>query len=187
MFVTLKMQDLNNGSNTRSSGPELNLHNSCKLGFPLVSILYQFLFIVEKFFVKESRILEVWTFNNRINWARFLAETAENTLCHVDIVLSSSAWSIWSWFRLNFDCICWTGGFAKFASDATFFTSWVTAKCMLTSEHGRERTLLPRIVKNVIRLKCWPQTEEEWWPGQFCHNHLVVERFSNVTRIDLGR
>ena len=91
MFVTLKMQDLNNGSNTRSSGPELNLHNSRKLGFPLVSILYQFLFIVEKFFVKESRILEVWTFNNRINWARFLAETAENTLCHVDIVLSSSA------------------------------------------------------------------------------------------------
>ena len=42
-------------------------------------------------------------------------------------------------------------------------------------------------MQDVIWLKRRPQTEEEGWPSQFSHNHLIVKRLCDVSGVDLSR
>ena len=118
-----------------SSGSCLNLHNSCELWFPFVAIFNQLLFVVEKLFVQESCILEVRSFNDSVDGASFLAKTAENALCHIDIVFCGAARTIGSGLTFDFDCEGWAGSFTKFASDAAFLASWVPSESVLATEH----------------------------------------------------
>lgn len=118
-----------------SSGSGLDLHDSRELRFPFVAVFDQFLFVVEKLFVQECCVLKVWSFDDCVYGASFLAEAAENALGHVDIVFSSAAGAIGSGLTFDFDCEGWAGSFTKFTCDATFLTSWIPSKSMLATEH----------------------------------------------------
>ena len=76
----------------RSSGSDLSLLDSCKLRLPLISVFNKLLLIVKKLLVEECCVLKVRAliesykyfrviyFNDCINGASFLAESAENAL-----------------------------------------------------------------------------------------------------------
>ena len=136
-----------------STGSCLDFHNSRQLWFPLVAILNELLFVVEKLLVQECRVLKVGTFNNRINGASLLAESTEDALRHIDIVLGRATRAIGSWLRFNLDSKGGASCFAQFAGDASFLTGWVATQCVLSTEHGTERSLLPRVMKHVIGLE----------------------------------
>ena len=100
--------------------------------------------------MQESRVLKVRSFHNRVDWTRFLAEAAENTFGHVDIVFGCAAGAVWSWFRLDTDGEGGAGCFTEFAGDAAFFTGGVAAECVFTSEHGGEGAFFPWVVEDVV-------------------------------------
>jgi len=120
----------------KSSCSGLDFHDSCKLGLPFVSILDQLLLIVEKLFVMEGRVLEVRSLNNGVNGASLLTETTENAFGHVNVVLCGSSAAIGARFGLNLDSKGGASSFAKFASNASFFTCGVPTESMFTTEHG---------------------------------------------------
>ena len=133
-----------------SSGSGLDFHNSRKLWLPLVSVFDQLLLVVEQLLVMEGGVLEVGALNDSVDGARFLAETTENALGHIDIVLSGSSAAIGTGLRLNLDSESRAGSFAKLASNASLLSSGVSAEGVLTTEHGGEGTLFPRVVDNVL-------------------------------------
>ncbi len=164
---------------TSSSSSSFGFLNSCKLRFPFVSVFNKLLLIIKQLLVEIGSILKVWTLNRRsisywnimndttlrnfeiktirltyldnsVYWASFLAETAENALGHIDIILGCSSWAVWSRFWLNYDSECWACSLAKFAGNASFLTSRVSSECVLSSEHWWKRTFLPRIVNDVL-------------------------------------
>ena len=124
--------------------------NSGELWLPLVSIVDQLLLVVEEFLVEERRILKVRSFHNCIDGAGLLAETAENALGHVNVIFGGPSRSVRPWFTFDGDRKGWTRRFTQFASNAAFFAGWVSAQSMLSSEHRRQRPLLPRVMQNVL-------------------------------------
>ena len=133
-----------------SARASLDFHDSCKLWLPFVTIFDQLLLVVKKLLVKECGVLVVGTLDNSIDGAGLLAETAENALGHVDVVLGRAARSVRSRLRLDRDCKGRAGRLAKLASDASLLTSWVSTQGVLATEHGTQRTLLPRVVDDVL-------------------------------------
>lgn len=118
-----------------SSSSKFDFHDSGQLRFPFIAILDQFFLIVEQLLVKEGRILEVGALNDRIDGAGLLAETAENTLGHVDVILCCTARAIRSWLRLDSDRVGRAGSLAQLASNAALLTGRVSAESVLSSEH----------------------------------------------------
>ena len=133
-----------------SAGSGLDLHDSRKLRLPLVTVLNQLLFVVKELLVQECGVLVVGAFDNSVDWAGFLAETAEDALGHVDVVLGSTARAIRTGLRFNGDSESWASGLAKFAGNAALFTGWVTTEGVLTTEHRGERSLFPRVMQDVL-------------------------------------
>ena len=80
-----------------SSCPGLCLHDSGELGLPLVAILDELLLVVEELLVEEGSVLKVWSLDDSIDWAGLLAESTENALGHIDVVLGGTARAVWSW------------------------------------------------------------------------------------------
>ena len=72
----------------------LDLHDSRELGLPLVSVLNQLFLVVQELFVQECRVLVVRSFDNGINRACLLTESAEDALSHIDIVLGGTTRAI---------------------------------------------------------------------------------------------
>ena len=135
--------------------------------------------------MEEGGVLEVWSLDDSIDWAGLLAETAENTLSHIDVVLGGSSGAIGSWLRLDDDGKGWASSFAELASNASLLAGWVSSEGVLTSEHGREGTLLPWVMNNVIWLEGGPGRHEEWWPGELGHDKLLVHGLSDISSIYL--
>lgn len=135
--------------------------------------------------MKEGRVFKVGSLDDGIDRAGLLAEATEDALGHVDVVLGRTARSVRPRLTLNLDSKGWARGFAKLASDASFLASGIPSQRMLTTEHGAERTLLPWIVKHVIRLKRRVDSEEENGPDKLRVEQLRIETFCNVGRFDL--
>ena len=150
----------------RSSSSCLGLHDSRQLWLPLVAILNELLLVVEELLVQEGRVLEVGALDDGIDGASLLTEATEDALGHIDVVLRRTARAVRPRLRLNLDSEGGACCLAKFASNATLFTSWVAAQGMFATEHGTEWTLLPRVVQDVIRLEGRLDSEEEDRPDQ---------------------
>ena len=168
-----------------SSSTRLHFHDSRQLWFPLVSIVNELLLVVEQLLVPESGVLKVGSFDNGIDGAGFLAESAEDALSHVDIILGSPSRAIGARLTFNLDCKGRAGGLAQLASNASLFTSGVATERMLTTEHGGEWSLLPRVVDDVIGLEGTPVSEEHGWPRQLGHEHLGVQVLGHIGCFDL--
>ena len=168
-----------------SSGSGLDFHDTCELGLPLVTVLNKLLLVVEQLLVQESGVLEVGALNNGVDGASLLAESTEDALGHIDVVLGSSTGAIRSGLTLDGDGESRASGFAQLASNATLLTGGVAAQSVLTTEHGTERTLLPRVMDDVIRFEGGPSREEQRRPGQLGHEDLTVHVLSVVGSIRL--
>ena len=101
--------------------------------------------------MQEGRILKVRSLNNCVDWASFLAESTEDALGHVDIIFGRAAGAIWSGLGLDRDGEGGASGLAELAGNASLLASWVTSEGMLTTEHWTQRTLLPRVMDDVLR------------------------------------
>ena len=104
--------------------------------------------------MEESGVLKVRALDDGVDGAGLLAETTENALCHVDVVLGGSTRAVGSGLRLDSNSEGGASSLAKFAGNAAFLTGGVTAKRMLTSEHWRKRAFFPRVMQDVIGLSC---------------------------------
>ena len=100
--------------------------------------------------MQEGRVLKVRSLNNCVDWASFLAESTEDALGHVDIILGRAAGAIWSGLGLDCDGEGRAGGLAELAGNASLLASWVASEGMLTTEHWTQRTLLPRVMDDVL-------------------------------------
>ena len=123
--------------------------------------------------MQKGGVLEVGAFYDGVDGACLLAEAAENALSHIDVVLGRAARAVRSWLRLDSDGEGRARSLAQLARDATLLTGWVASEGVLTTEHRRERTLLPWVVQNVIRLHRGPNTKEHRWPRQLSHDNLA--------------
>ena len=137
--------------------------------------------------MEECWVFEVWSFNDSVNRASFLAEATEDALGHVNVIFSCSSRSIWSWLRFDDNSESWASSFAKFASNAPLFTSWVSSERMLTSEHRGQSSFLPRVMDNVIRLEARPSSQEQRWPSQLSHNKWFVHSLCNICSVNIVR
>ena len=113
----------------------LDFHDTGQLRFPLVTVLNKLLLVVEQLLVEECGVLEVGALDDGVNGAGLLAETTEDALGHVDIVLSGAARAIWPRLRLNSDSEGGASSLAQFASNAALLASWVTTESVLSTEH----------------------------------------------------
>jgi len=94
-------------------------------------------------------ILCVRTLDNSVDWARLLAETAVDTLGHVNVVASCSPTTVFTLFCLNCDGLSRADSFAQLAGNASLLASGVSSQGVLASEAGRDWTLLEWIVDCV--------------------------------------
>ena len=100
--------------------------------------------------MKEGRVLEVGSLNDSIDRAGLLTEATEDALCHVNIILGRSSGAIRARLRFDRDGESGAGRLAELAGDAALFTSRVATQGVLTSEHGAEGSLLPRVMDDVL-------------------------------------
>ena len=135
--------------------------------------------------MKECRILEVWSLDNGVYWAGLLAIAAENAFGEVDVVLSSSSGAVRSWLGLDDDGESWAGGFAELASDASLLASWVSSEGVFASEHGREGSLLPWVVNNMVWLESGPGGHEKWRPEVLSINKHFVHGLTDIDEINV--
>ena len=154
---------------------------------PLVTVLNQLLLVVKQLLVQECCVLIVGALNDSIDRASLLAEATEDALGHVNVILGGAARSIGSGLRLNHDCESWAGSLTQLASNATLLTSWVSAQCVLSTEHRRKRSLLPWVVDNVIRLKSSVTCEPDNWPNKLSVEKLLIETLSDIGTVDFVR
>ena len=117
---------------------------------PFITVFDQLLLVIEQLFVQESRVLKVRSFNNGVYWASLLAETTEDALGHVDIILGRAARAVWSGLSLDSDGEGRASGLAELASYAPLLSGWVASEGMLTTEHRTQGTFLPRIMNDVL-------------------------------------
>ena len=155
-------------------------HNvALKLGFPTVTVGKELGLVVQQLFVCFGRELEVRTKDNSIDGAGLLAETAVDALGHVNIVTSGSSRTIGTGLSLDSNRKRRADGLTELARDASLFTRGVTAERVLTTEAGRDQTLLERVVQ--CDLGCEDVfKEEESTSDQLGHEHVATETFKLV-------
>ena len=142
--------------------------------FPFIAVGNELLLVVEKLLVPECGVFEVRSFDNGIDGAGFLAETTEDALGHVDVILGSTARTVRTRFRFNSNGKGRAGGLTELAGNASLLTGRVPSESMLTSEHRGQRSLFPRVVNNMIGLEGTPSSEEHGRPGELSHENLGV-------------
>lgn len=133
----------------------IGLDVSCYLALPLVSVGEKFLLVVEKLLMGLGRELEVGTFDDRVHWARLLAESTVDTLGHVDIVTRCPSGAVLTLLSLNRDSLGRADSFTQLAGDAPLLPGRVAPQGMLSAEAGGQGPLLEgivdcgRLLKNV--------------------------------------
>ena len=100
--------------------------------------------------MQECRVLKVRSLNNCVDWASFLAESTEDALGHVDIILGRTAGAVWSGLGLNCDGEGGARGFTELAGNASLLAGRVASEGVLTTEHRTQRALLPRVMDDVL-------------------------------------
>ena len=85
--------------------------------------------------MKECGVFEVGAFDDGVNRARFLAETAEDALGHIDVILSSTARAVRSRLRFNGNGEGRASSFTELACDASLLTGGISSQCVLSTEH----------------------------------------------------
>ena len=73
-----------------------------ELDLPTIAVEQQLLLVVEELLARLRRVLEVGPLDDRVHWARLLAEATEDALCHVDIVARRASRAVSA--RLRIDC-----------------------------------------------------------------------------------
>jgi len=107
------------------------------LWLPFITVSNELLFVVEEFLVPECGVLEVRSFDDGIDGTGFLAETAEDALSHIDVILGGTARAIGTGLRFNCDGKSRAGSLTKLAGNTSLLSSGVTSESVLSSEHGR--------------------------------------------------
>ena len=74
-----------------------------ELDLPAVAVEQQLLLVVEELLARLRRVLEVGTLNDRVHWARLLAEAAEDALSHIDVVARRASRAVRARLRINCD------------------------------------------------------------------------------------
>ena len=120
---------------------------------PAVTVRQKLLLIVQKFFVRERGVLKVWTLNDGIHRARFLAKAAEDALGHIYVVSSRSSATILSLLSLNRDSLRRADGFTQLTRDTSLFTRRVSSQRVFPAESRRQRSLLERVVDRHLFVK----------------------------------
>lgn len=100
--------------------------------------------------MSESGVLKVGALDDGVNRAGLLAETAENTFGHVNVVLGSAARTVGTGLRLDGDGESGASGLAELAGDATLLASGVPTQGMLASKFNTEGSLLPGVMDDVL-------------------------------------
>lgn len=118
---------------------------------PFVAIGQQLFFIVQQLFVGLSRVLGVGGLDDCVDRAGLLAVPAVDAFCHVDVVLGCATRAIDTLLGLDSDGLGGANSLAQLASNAPLLAGRVASQRMLTSESGRQRTLLKRVVDGVRR------------------------------------
>ena len=70
---------------------------------PAVAVEQQLLLVVEELLARLRRVLEVGPLDDRVHWARLLAEAAVDALRHVDVVASRASRAIRASLRIDCD------------------------------------------------------------------------------------
>lgn len=76
------------------------------------------------------------TFDNGINRAALLAQTAVDALCHINVVARSPPATVHALLSLDCDGLRRANGLAELASNATLLTRGVPSQSVLASEAG---------------------------------------------------
>src|SRR5690606_30093043 len=109
-----------------------------ELPLPAVAVRKQSFLVVIEFFTGFRGELEIRTFDDRIDRARFLAETAINALHHVNVVAHRAARAvIAAWASLDRDRLRRADRLAQLARDTALFAVWIAAQRMLAPETRR--------------------------------------------------
>jgi hypothetical protein len=140
-----------------SCHPELTLRRllaiqylRCQVGgnfsLPSITVGEELVLVVEQLDTRLRRELKVGALNNGVYWARFLAKSAVNALGHINIVTRRAARAIRAGLGLNGNGTGRADGFTKLAGNATLLTGFVATESVLTTETGRESSLLKGII-----------------------------------------
>lgn len=93
----------------------------------------------------------VLTLNNGIHGAALLAVATVDALGHINIITGRPATSILTLLGLNGNSLGGADGFAELAGNAALLTGGITAESVLTTETGRDGTLLEGVEDSVTR------------------------------------
>ena len=66
--------------------------------FPFRAVVEKLGLVIKQFLACFGCKFEVWTLDNCIHWASFLAETAIDALRHVDVIARGAAAAVFTWF-----------------------------------------------------------------------------------------
>lgn len=101
------------------------------------------------------------TLNDGVHGAALLAEATVDALGHVDIVTGRPAASIHTLLGFDGDGLGRADGFAELASNATLLTGGIATQSVLTTETGRDGSLLEWVENGVsgVRKNSW---SEDW-------------------------
>jgi hypothetical protein len=89
------------------------------------------------------------TLHDSINGASLLAEAAVDALCHVNVVTGRAAGSVETGLGLDSDSLSGADGLAQLAGNAALLAVGVPPQRVLSTETGREGTLLEGVHDGV--------------------------------------
>src|SRR6186713_2635843 len=140
----------------------VELHVLRDLALPAVAVREQTLLVVVELFARFGRELEVGAFDDRIDRAGFLAQSAIDALHHVDVVARGAPRAVVAaGTGFDGDRLRRTDRLAQLAGDAAFLAVRIAAQRMLAAEARRDRPLLERIVQRRLRLEEIAHGEKE--------------------------
>lgn len=141
-------------------------------GFPAVTVAEKLLLIVEELFARTGSELKVGSLNDGIDRTGFLTESTVDTLGHVNIITGGAATSISAGFGLDGNGLSGADSLAQLTGDTTLLSTGVSTQSMLSTETGRQRSLLERVVECHVRLEHILKYELGTWLFVGCGNKI---------------
>src|SRR5947209_9231598 len=132
------------------------------LALPAIAIGEQFRLVIIEFLAGLGREFEIWSLDDGIDRAGFLAQAAIDAFHHVDVVAHGAAGAVVA-ARAGLDRCRLRGAdrLAQLAGDAALLAVRITAQRVLATEARRDRPLLERIVQRRLRLEEITHGEKE--------------------------
>src|SRR5712671_3321128 len=124
------------------------------LALPAVAVGKQPVLVEIELLARLGRELEVRPFDDGVNRAGLLAQTAIDAFHHVDIVARRAARAVVAARpRLDRDGLGRTDRLAQLAGDAALLAVGIAAQRMLAAKARRDRPLLEGIIQGRLRLE----------------------------------